>query len=52
MFLGMTWSAWTLLLTMLCLSGSAVLIWYWARKEGQFSDVEAVKYRMLDDDET
>jgi cbb3-type cytochrome oxidase maturation protein len=50
MFLGLTLSVWMLLLIMASLSGSAILIWYWAKKEGQFTDVEAVKYRMLDDD--
>ncbi|ASS74862.1 cbb3-type cytochrome oxidase assembly protein CcoS [Tumebacillus algifaecis] len=43
-------AAW--LLTAVCLSmtgGAGLLIW-WSYRDGQFDDVEGIKYRMLQED--
>lgn len=47
----MTLSGILLLTIMITFSGSALLVWYWARKDGQFQNVEDVKYRMLNDED-
>lgn len=47
----MTFSGILLLTIMITFTGSALLVWYWARKDGQFDNVEDVKYRMLEDEE-
>ncbi|MGD8189996.1 cbb3-type cytochrome oxidase assembly protein [Brevibacillus ginsengisoli] len=47
----MTVSGIFLLIIMATFSGSAILIWYWARKDGQFENVEDAKYQMLNDEE-
>ncbi len=49
---GLSLSSLMLIIIMVSLSASALLIWYWAKKDGQFDDVEGVKYRMLEDDES
>ncbi|MED0674746.1 MULTISPECIES: cbb3-type cytochrome oxidase assembly protein [Aneurinibacillus] len=46
----MSIGTWILLITMVCFSGSALLIWYAAKTSGQFDDVEGVKYRMLEEE--
>ncbi|HEU4965313.1 MAG TPA: cbb3-type cytochrome oxidase assembly protein [Bacilli bacterium] len=46
----MSMSAILLLLIMICFSGSAVLMYVLAKKDGQFDDVEGIKYRMLSDE--
>lgn len=47
----MTVQAWILLIVMFSLTGSAGLLYLWGKKNGQFDDVEQIKYRMLHDDE-
>ncbi|MFC4769839.1 cbb3-type cytochrome oxidase assembly protein CcoS [Effusibacillus consociatus] len=47
----MTIQGWTLLLVMLSLTASAGLVFFWAKKNGQFENVEEIKYRILQDDE-
>lgn len=47
----MTVQAWTLLLVMIALTGSTFLVYWWARNNGQFDNIEDVKYRMLQDEE-
>jgi cbb3-type cytochrome oxidase maturation protein len=47
----MTAEAWILLLVILFLSSSSVWMYIWAKKAGQFDDAEAIKYRMLNDEE-
>lgn len=47
----MTAEAWTLVFVMLVLSLSSMLMYLWGKRAGQFDDVEAIKYRMLEDDE-
>ncbi len=48
---GLSISAVLLLTVMICFSVSAILVWYWAKKDGQFQNVEEIKYRMLNDEE-
>lgn len=40
-----------LILLSLCVGTGVWLIFVWAVKKGEFDDVEAPKYRMLDEDE-
>lgn len=47
----MSMAAWVITISCLSFTGSAFFIWMCARRSGQFQDVEAIKYRMLDDDE-
>lgn len=47
----MTAEAWTLIMVMLVLSLSSVSMYVWAKKAGQFEDVEAIKYKILEDEE-
>ncbi|MGO4887147.1 cbb3-type cytochrome oxidase assembly protein CcoS [Anaerobacillus sp. MEB173] len=44
---GMTVGAWTLIMVIFSFMGTALLIYLWAKKDGQFDDVEGIKYRML-----
>ncbi|GAX91076.1 cbb3-type cytochrome oxidase assembly protein CcoS [Effusibacillus lacus] len=46
----MTLQAWLLLAVMFSLTGSSALLYYWAKRAGQFDDVESAKYRMLQDE--
>lgn len=46
----MSTSAILLILIMFCFSGAAVLMYFLAKKNGQFDDVEGIKYRMLSDE--
>jgi cbb3-type cytochrome oxidase maturation protein len=47
----MTTSAIMLLLIMISFSGSALLLFWSAKRSGQFDDIEGIKYRMLTDEE-
>lgn len=47
----MTSSAIMLLVIMICFTGSAALMFFSAKKSGQFDDIEGIKYRMLSDEE-
>lgn len=40
-----------LLIVMISFSVSALMVWYWAKKDGQFNNVEEAKYAMLNDEE-
>ncbi|MGC5325581.1 cbb3-type cytochrome oxidase assembly protein [Brevibacillus sp. SYSU BS000544] len=40
-----------LLIVMISFSISALMVWYWAKKDGQFNNVEEAKYAMLNDEE-
>jgi nitrogen fixation-related uncharacterized protein len=46
----MSTSALFLILIMACFTGSGVLMYVTAKKEGQFEDIEGIKYRMLSDE--
>lgn len=48
---GLTINGWILIIVMLSLSGAAMIIYIGAKNDGQFDDVEGVKYRMLIEDE-
>lgn len=50
-FLGLTMNAWILIIVMFSLSGAALFIYLGAKRSGQFDNVEAIKYRMLLDEE-
>lgn len=47
----MTASTIVLLIIMICFTGSAGMIFWSAKKSGQFDDIEGIKYRMLSDEE-
>lgn len=46
----MSLSAILLLIIMATFSLSAILLYFAAKKDGQFEDVEGIKYRMLEDE--
>ncbi|WP_162142457.1 cbb3-type cytochrome oxidase assembly protein [Aneurinibacillus terranovensis] len=49
--MGLSLGTWMLITVMIAFSGSAILMWFAARNNGQFEDVEGIKYRMLEDGE-
>ena len=40
-----------LIILSLCIGVAAWLVFMWAVRKGEFNDMEAPKYRMLDDDD-
>lgn len=45
----MTLQGFMLIGTCLLFTTCAVLIWFWARSQGMWQDIEAAKYRMIDE---
>lgn len=48
---GLSMNGWILVIIMVSLSGAAFFIYYGAKRNGQFDDVEGIKYRMLFEEE-
>ncbi|WP_170270218.1 cbb3-type cytochrome oxidase assembly protein [Heliorestis acidaminivorans] len=46
----MTPGAWMLVLLIFSTICASLAILWWAKEDGQFDDVEGIKYRMLKDD--
>jgi cbb3-type cytochrome oxidase maturation protein len=47
----MTVQAWVLLMSMLSLSGAAILIFVWGKRTGQFNNTEDISRRILEIEE-
>lgn len=44
-------SAWMIILLIVAMVSGSVAVLWWAKADGQFDDVEGIKYRMLKDDD-
>ncbi|MCE7794286.1 cbb3-type cytochrome oxidase assembly protein [Salipaludibacillus sp. CUR1] len=47
----MTVQAWVLLITMLSLSGAAILMFVWGKRTGQFNNTEDISRKILEIEE-
>lgn len=50
-FFGLSLNGWILIIVMCSLSGAAMFVYIGAKKNGQFENVESIKYRMLFDED-
>ncbi|TCP54713.1 cbb3-type cytochrome oxidase maturation protein [Tumebacillus sp. BK434] len=46
----MNTAAWLLIAVCLCMTCGAGLMIWWSYRDGQYEDVEGIKYRMLQDE--